>query len=823
MNYQNTLEADTQTDDLVLRFVGGKNDGQSVSISTECCMLGITRSSVNQAATKDRCAIYRGPDGVAMQSHGSEVLINGEAKSVHWLQVNDRIQLSDSQAVEVVQLGSVKSEREEPEVASEDSVNLMSMPSDQVSLVADELAAEADAEISEYEQEAEAVTETVDVEGERIDFVADVTSTEQNAENNLFDMPAEASDSFNQHDASVEQADSTPTEEPEQMNEVVAERFESLETSVNQLHDHTANVDRRFDRLENSLNALTEHLERLAASSLSPASVASEITEPEAFNTPVVQDVAAEQVAEELGTEASVECAVSPESLVEAPVVEESVEPIEDSAEVAPESDAVTEAAAPSEDYESSIASLFSDLAKEEPTESSDVAAVEGSVDLLKETTASEINAAVADADVAEISEPVVADDVDSVLASLQSTIDKHTPESTLEDVDPVAVPEASENVTALSLRDAAPTIELSDLIENAAAEVEPTEEAAAGFAERMMESMHGDSPTLSGAELVSQIGSGAALPVEATEAPAIPAEPVTPVAPDRVETRTESVAEIFARLQAGTPAPESNVEESAPATAARPPVQTTFEDIQASISAALDGDVTADSGIVNQQDASETVEPSEPAQPADDVNSVMERLRASVESEEMSNESVAEVAESEEAANKDDSVDDYMSMLLSRMKDESVAEASSVETPAAKSESEPLDEKNSGEPMADGEFMPRKKAAPIKSLDKMRELANSTSRSAVQRSVKAQQDERKKGLILQSLSLGSLALAGLMFSKQAYLFGSAFAVIFAVTFGYVLYEILRPVQGAEPIKPRVTTPAVNEADEPVAEVVPID
>jgi len=95
MNTPAILASNSQTDDLVFRFVGGEKDGESVSISTECCKLDITRQTTENETVQDQCSIYRGPAGAAVRSDG-EVLINGEAKSVHWLQQGDRIQVAGS-------------------------------------------------------------------------------------------------------------------------------------------------------------------------------------------------------------------------------------------------------------------------------------------------------------------------------------------------------------------------------------------------------------------------------------------------------------------------------------------------------------------------------------------------------------------------------------------------------------------------------------------------------------------------------------------------------------------------------------------------------
>lgn len=845
MNIQATLEPDTDTNDLQLRFVGGKNDGESVSISSECCMLGVTRRTADRGSVKDQCAIYRGPAGVAVQSHGSEVLINGEAKSVHWLQIGDRIQLSSSQAVEVVQLGCVQKEYETPEAdlpAPEPVYDEQPAPAvvKEPLMEAQPVFAEAepcvdtfaDAEpVLDAEPAGEAVVETlaeavvetitdsVDVEGDRIDFVSNTASEEYVAEDSPVEVqseefsPAELSsfDQDVQNESSADEPPATPVIDASQISEVVTDRFESLETSVNQLHHQATNVDRRFDRLEDSLNALTEHLERLAVSSLSRDSVASESAEPAAFVADPVQSTFADHSFSDPAASSNVDALVPAE-----PSVESVIDSLDAPVEVTPDSAAEPEAVAPSENYGDSIASLFNDLAK--TAEPAVVPAVESTLQPVAEPLQEETESfgndvpdatSLVDA-TAVVQESSESDAQLSAPSSLQSDTPEEVSEPEIENDDLAA---ALANVAALTADVTDPVsedvvAEQSVVAVEEPAVVESPEEPAGAFTEQMMESMQSDTPTLSSSELAQEVGLGIAQPVEVPE--------ITD-APARAEVRTESVAEIFSRLQAGTAASESGVGELSTAPAAQQSVQTTFEDIQASISAGLDEEVAPlpQADMASNAVSAEQVAVPEiaPVQPADDVDSVMERLRASIENDDVASEETEPLVD----AKKEDSVDDYMSMLLSRMKGDSGppdAGASPAATDATALESQPEAEKGSDGPMTQEEFMPRQKAMPIKSLDKMRELANSTSRSAVQRSVRAQQEERKKSLILQSLSLGSLTLAAVMFATKAYTFGAAFTTIFAVTTGYLFYQILRPIGGPETTKSNTASqPSKNATD----------
>ena len=821
MNTPATFDSNTQADDLVLRFVGGKNDGESVSISTACCTLEVTRQSADNEPVQDQCQIYRGPAGVAVQSHGEEVLINGEAKSVHWLKQGDRIQVSNSQAVEVVQLGRREGVSEAPElsaqetaeVASADSNSVFDAPSDQVAPVVDVPAAEAGTESTDSDNVPETVTETMDVAGDRIDFVSRAVAQGLSNERSSFSESSATQDTdapvaeptpdawsestveepaANEEPAATEDSTSATVGETGQLSEQANQRFESLESSIGQLHDQAANVDRRFNRLEDSLNALTEHLERLAVGSLSSDSVESTPDESAALVAQYGQEV--------------------PVDVVSAPDSEAFAAPQE-----APEVVETPVVSSAGDNYEKSISALFSELATtNEPTDGLAKAANEVPQASVAENLAS--IPVPSDVQAAEVEGPAAF--TEKMMASMQDA----SPTLSSEEIAGAAGlenPQADgpiEAVPQASVTEDSASVQVSGDVQ--AAEVE----SPVAFTEKMMASMQDASPTLSSEEVAGVTGLAAPKADEPVEAaPAFDASPTTEAAPvePRAGVATESVADIFARLHAGNPATEGLGEAPSPEAPIRQTVQTTFEDIQASISAALDTEMpsmmeaSVDNADENQVVAAEPVETAEavgtvePDEPEDDINSVMAKLRASLEAEDdevEDTEESAEVEASETAGatdvpagirQKQDSVEDYMSMLMDRMNGDSadssaseVSEATNV-TPA---EGGVLENKAIETLLTEEEFKPRAKATPIKSLDKMRELANSTSRSAVQRSEQAQQSEQRKSLILQALAFGSFLLAAVMIWAKSYIFGGAFFLIFFVTSAYYVYASMNPV-----------------------------
>ena len=128
------------------------------------------------------------------------------------------------------------------------------------------------------------------------------------------------------------------------------------------------------------------------------------------------------------------------------------------------------------------------------------------------------------------------------------------------------------------------------------------------------------------------------------------------------------------------------------------------------------------------------------------------------------------------ESGDAEEDVNDYMSQLLSRMRgDEPSSQAPAVAPVAAKptAEVQQPEEKEvfvpPVNPLTEKDFKPKQKAKQIGSLSAMRELANSTARSAVKKS----EDERRKALGYLQLGIAgaSFVMAGyyLLVASQAF------------------------------------------------------
>ena len=81
---------------VVLYRVG---DQRPVTISHDKCLI----RTVHDNQQIDCCAIYNGPNGTALRTYSNNVLVNGESTAVRWLSAGDQIQLPCSAKIEVRQ------------------------------------------------------------------------------------------------------------------------------------------------------------------------------------------------------------------------------------------------------------------------------------------------------------------------------------------------------------------------------------------------------------------------------------------------------------------------------------------------------------------------------------------------------------------------------------------------------------------------------------------------------------------------------------------------------------------------------------------------
>ena len=122
----NPINTPQSPNELVLRLIGGKLDGQLFTVHNEKCLLSDLSPDIENPEDH-RCVIFRGEKGVAFRSYSDHVLCNGAKVSVQWLKKGDLIKLTDNFSVEVYQLG-VYTNKTTPTPASRQPVQTVAIP-----------------------------------------------------------------------------------------------------------------------------------------------------------------------------------------------------------------------------------------------------------------------------------------------------------------------------------------------------------------------------------------------------------------------------------------------------------------------------------------------------------------------------------------------------------------------------------------------------------------------------------------------------------------------------------------------------------------------
>jgi hypothetical protein len=239
-----TAQSNFPLNDLVLRLAGGQRDGELIPVNTQKCFLGFEETS-DHAVEQPQCAIFRGPNGAAVRSYGSNVSVNGVASTVHWLKEGDRIEFPNSMTVEVAQLGWVETACEEHDAARDEAVesDFNYCPNDS-----------EDVDLTKCDHELGCCEDDNKLDSE----------LEQKTEPEMF---ANESQSIAEYQSS-NQNDS---------------RFELIEFQIKDIQSQNSLSHQRFDRLEEQLATLFEQIDKLH--SLSEGKVAYPEQEEESFIT----------------------------------------------------------------------------------------------------------------------------------------------------------------------------------------------------------------------------------------------------------------------------------------------------------------------------------------------------------------------------------------------------------------------------------------------------------------------------------------------------------------------------------------------------------
>jgi hypothetical protein len=621
-----TIQTSFSASDLVLRLTNGPQDGEFIQVNTQKCYLGTT----NKQTSKPTCAIFRGPDGVAVRTYSDDVRVNGEAVSVHWLKEGDRIELPNSISAEVTQLGQFGTDS-----APQEEANCMTGLQEDTSNSSASLSSDTEEKIIYSVQEEETETETLP------------TATAEPAEEEVF-VTQDLNTFENAQQSAQQDADETRYEAD---SEETILGYQPAEPTVEAENVEVQNVEVQ--------NVEVQNVEAEAPTEEQPQDNAPESTAPESDQAEI--DARLADLERVFGTATSQ--GATPEDQTPAPA------PVEQ-----PE--------APS--YEEQLLALQNTLEPEEAPAAEETSG-ENAFDLTASSTTDETNAAQST----------------SFIDDLQSFEDE-----------PMADSEVNQTSTeALESR--------LDQLTNAINESQNTQPTADELSGSSFEQ-----PTHSQNELTSSFANTPSSLPESSLASQLINE-VELEANTQPETETEPAVE--------EPAQREPAAESTPA----PAESGSLQDILARMKSNGDWD-----GIPDESSPMASTEPT----PETTVTPV---------------EAPAPVVAAPAVPETEADVEDYMSQLLTRMRGGEAAPA-----PQQKAE-EKLEEKTKTEepefvapadPLKPEEFVPKAKAQKPKSFDAMRELANSSARTAVNRS----EFERSKALAIVQLgiAIGSFILA---------------------------------------------------------------
>ena len=774
--------------DLVLRLSGGPRDGEAIPVSTRKCFLGM-ESSDQTISDNPQCVIFRGSRGAVVRSYSDEILFNGEASSVHWLSQGDQIKFPNSLTVKIEQLGSIndgtetsnskplftestlsdsqmdarldliEAEIKDIQIRNDDTVSRfenievrLDGISDQMTQLVD-LSTKSYAALTQQPMSPGVETQTPNVSSLVASPEAPMQIEEtkpaysqETTEEEIFASTGEMQSEETQTEAvaPAQTLESTVAEETvaEQASietskdESVVEYYSHADDSDEQIMTFSSESDEASDeQISNAANVeikdapvLVEptessELQNALESLKSEAGVVGEetttdepLTEEPSTENSTEEDAQAEAQAaqdaeaEKLARVAEMERIFGSSEMKEeekTPEIQETFDPIptETAAESTLEETAVSEEPSATEEPSSGLDSMYQS-ALAQPTQTADEQlpeSFETSTHSQNEEVASSADNSLLDA-----------------LSRVNNAFDSKSPEEAgleaagLEatgvqaDAEPLEVTELAETALQNALQ-SEPTVEPEPTVDSEPAmDSEPTE--LSPLASQLLEQVKAEEAMESEqAAEPHELAGTESLPKPLPENQRVASQTI--VVPPKKEN--ESLADVLARMQ---------------------------EDGQ--------WDGVPDDG--------EPVEPIEPVQEVQEVTPEPE---------------VEETVSSEGTPESD--VEDYMSQLLSRMRgDEPPAKAApkakkKVEKkPEVKKEEEVQQIVEPVNPLTPEEFKPKRKAKKIKSLDAMRELANSTAKTNIDVS------EFKNKKELGYVQLG-IAAAGVLMSLYYFLFSS--------------------------------------------------
>ena len=259
--------------DLVLRCVGGTQDGRRIPIKTKKCLLGHGFDLESQQKSTAKVAIFRGPTGTAVRTYSPDAKVNGKNTTVIWLQKGDQIQLPNL-TIEVEQLGQWPNENpsQETESPQPHSENVESdldttMNQEQTDKVDLELEAKLDAmrqKMSQIQNEFEAMDQ--EDSGSASDY-AESESTESSATSLIEETLAKIQASNDEEQLATEVA-----KPAEPQNESVAEVLARMQAAgqITNVDPELISEEQTAQPVESAVQDLEPKIEQPAQPSPEP-------------------------------------------------------------------------------------------------------------------------------------------------------------------------------------------------------------------------------------------------------------------------------------------------------------------------------------------------------------------------------------------------------------------------------------------------------------------------------------------------------------------------------------------------------------------------
>ena len=808
-----TTLSEFPTSDLILRVSGGSRDGELIPVDTPKCYLGM--ETTNESVSENpHCVIFRGRRGAVIRSYADQVMFNDAAASLHWLQKGDTIQFPNAMKVEVVQLGELKdsavsSNSQVSQVAQAVTTTPNQTPADSRLVVLESelrsIQMQNENSVTRFDQ----LDNRINMLTEKMTMLINLSANGAGVEVSQASTPSFAATTTDTTETTVQQnkvlvvepvessteiqTAATPVEETVTPTQVEAPtQKETVENDDTQSDETTAVVEQAAEEVQSEVTAEEVIQSPVSPSPLEELDRIDKAIEESVSGYSSQNDDSDEQILTFNGdsTDTTESVTTSDAAVVADQIVTTTEETTEETTSSTADDSVAVETDSPQEDSadedsaeEAEAAAKAKAISDEAEKESrlSEMERIFGGTESVDEKTTEQSSDA-------ELAQSEFSESFDTT-STIQPADEQHS--QSFEDlthgqnaeVDSSADNSLSNEPVAEDQIQSVSSTESDDQPKTESTQTESTQAASlesqlSPMALQLLQDVKEDQKQEKQeeakveAQLETQDSAGTSEPVESDTPVATPvqperpvrAEPETLIVPERKEN--ESVADLLARMKE-------------------------------------DGKWD---GVLGGDD-DDSVEPAESVQSTPEPEPTPTTLDSS-------DDSPVDSPEGE-----GDDVEDYMSQLLSRMRGEEPAAAA---TPDKKEEkkTKKKDVKKEIEtpkfeapavPLKAEDFKPKQKATKLKSLDAMRELANSNARTNVK--VSETQNRKAKAYLSAGVGLGAvlMSLFYFLFTSQAII--GVVCLVLAGVCGFSLYKNLSTSKNPKAKKSKAPVEATESTE----------